>query len=141
MKPTDQYHKVGVQTDVASADPHRLIVLLLVGAITQVTRARASAERGDLEAKGIAVNAAVDIISTLLAALDQERGGEVAENLERLYNYMLETLAVAHANNDLKGFEEVVTLLKTIKEGWDGIREEALKALGQNGESGNPVTR
>ncbi len=137
MKPADQYRKVDIQAEVASADPHKLVDMLLVGAIAQVARARACTEHQDFQNKGIAVNAAVDIISTLFSSLDQDKGGDVAGNLAALYTYMLEALAIAHAESDTAKFSEVERLLRTVKEGWDGIREEALQVLAaRSAESG-----
>jgi flagellar protein FliS len=56
--------------------------------------------------------------------LDAEQGGEIAENLDRLYLYMTRRVFAAGVANDVDIIDEVIGLVKTIKEGWDGIREE-----------------
>ena len=57
-------------------------------------------------------------------ALDKDKGGEIAENLDRLYLYMTRRVFAAGVANDLDIIDEVISLVKTVKEGWDGIKEE-----------------
>lgn len=116
-----EYRKVGVQTGVENASPHKLIQMLLDGAIEKVQLARGYMERREIAQKGQTVSWAMAIIDGLRSSLDMSRGGEVAENLDGLYDYMLRRLAEANLRNDLAMLDEVVKLLNEIREGWNGI--------------------
>lgn len=116
-----EYRKVGVQTGVENASPHKLIQMLLDGAIEKVQLARGYMERREIAQKGQTVSWAMAIIDGLRSSLDMGRGGEVAENLDALYDYMLHRLAEANLRNDLAMLDEVVKLLNEIREGWNGI--------------------
>lgn len=116
-----EYRKVGVQTGVESASPHKLIQMLLDGAIEKVQLARGYMERGEIAKKGETVSWAMAIVDGLRSSLDLGRGGEVAGNLDALYDYMLRRLAEANLANDPALLDEVVKLLAEIREGWNGI--------------------
>ena len=119
----EQYRKVGASSSILEADPHKLIQLLLEGASSRVRLAIACLERGDHAGKGKAVSRTCDIVSHLAGTLDMERGGEIAQNLSALYDYILVTLTNANLNNDRSGFEEVLTLLAQIESGWSGLNK------------------
>jgi flagellar protein FliS len=116
-----EYRKVGVQTGVENASPHKLIQMLLDGAIEKVQLARGYMERGDVARKCETVSWAMAIVDGLRSSLDLRRGGEVAENLDALYDYMLRRLAEANLANDLAMLDEVARLLNEIRDGWNGI--------------------
>jgi flagellar protein FliS len=82
--------------------------------------------------KGHFILRAVDIINQFLASLDYEVGGEIAKNLEALYQYMLEQILVANVNNDAEPITQVVSLLSTLKSGW----EEAIIAEREKSRTG-----
>ena len=120
-----QYQQVGTSSEIESADPHRLIQMLIDGAISRLVVAKAMMERRDLAKKGENVGMAISIIGGLQASLDMNKGGEIAQSLSALYDYMNLKLADANANNNVASLDEVIHLMRTIKEGWDGIREKA----------------
>lgn len=79
-------------------------------------------ENGNIAAKGTAISKAIDIISNGLAAsLDIEKGGELAERLAALYEYMSSRLLWANLKNDLSALDEVATLLSEIQDAWRQI--------------------
>ena len=122
---TNAYEKVGMESDVAGADPHYLILLLYQGALAAVARAKTQIQNKDMEAKGKAITHAVNIIdSGLNAALDKNVGGELAENLSGLYTYMCQRLFQASASNDIGLLDEVTRLLSGLKDAWETIRPE-----------------
>ncbi len=125
-----QYQKVNVQSQVMDASPHRLIQLLMEGGLTRLAQARGAMERGDVPGKGEAIGKAVAIIIGLREALNMEEGGELATNLNRLYEYMGRRLTEANRKNDPLLIEEVSNLLKELKAGWDGIAQPELAAAG-----------
>ena len=81
---TEQYRKVGVQSSVTDADPHKLVALLLAGACERLRLALACLERGDQARKGKAIGEVCAIVGHLNGSLDHEAGGEIAGNLSSL---------------------------------------------------------
>jgi flagellar protein FliS len=117
-----QYQKINAQTGVVDADPHRLIQLLLEGAIDRIAQAKGALACGDTEAVGVAVGKALGIIGGLQGCLDKEAGGEIAADLDRLYDYMTLRLMDVHREKSVQPLDEVGALLGTIRSGWEGIR-------------------
>jgi len=116
------YAEVGVETGVASADPHKLILMLFEGAIVAISNARLSIERGEVAAKGAAITKAIAIIDGgLKASLDVKAGGQVAERLEALYDYMCRRLLLANLKSDLQVLEEISRLLGELRGAWAQI--------------------
>jgi len=119
------YQTVQVDAAVLGASPHELIAKLFAKAIESVRVARAAMLNGDIEAKSQHIKIAISIISDgLHSSLNMEAGGELAENLDALYTYMLQRLMKAHIDNDAAIFDEVALLLGEIKSGWDGIKDK-----------------
>ncbi len=133
MKGLQAYQRVNTQTSITDADPHKLIQLLYNGALERINMAKARMQAKDYEGKGKLIGKAIEIIGGLRSFLDFEKGGELAARLEGLYDYMERTLLEASARNDMAKLDEVAGLLRSVKEGWDGIREEA---VGQSAQVG-----
>ena len=121
----DQYSRNAVQTGVESASPHRLIQMLMEGALGKIAAAKGNMERGNIQAKGDQIGSAIAILDGLKSSLDKEKGGEIAQNLEDLYIYMERRLIEAHSHNDTAILDEVSDLLRQIKEAWDAIGDQA----------------
>ena len=119
-----QYQKMNVQTGVPDASPHQLIAMLFDGLISRLAMAKGFIARKDYEGKSHCLGSAITIIGALQNALDMDQGGEIAANLDRLYLYMTRRVFAAGVGNDVEIIDEVVALIKTIKEGWDGIKDE-----------------
>lgn len=120
------YNKVGVESGVTSADPHKLISMLYQGALLAIANAKNGILRQDIPAKGQAISHAILIIDTgLNASLNKDVGGELALNLSALYDYMSQRLLFANINNDMAALEEVSRLLGELKEAWESIRSQA----------------
>lgn len=116
-----QYQSVNTQAQAIEADPHRLIEMLLEGGLTRLAQARGAMQRNQVALKGELLGKAIDIIGGLRQALDVEKGGELAENLDRLYEYMTTRLMEANLKNDTAIVEEVSELLREVKSGWGAI--------------------
>jgi len=116
-----QYKKVNLHSQVEGASPHRLIQMLMEGALEKMYAARLLMEQGNLGPKAEQITWAISIIDGLRISLDKDVGGEIAQNLEDLYDYMVRRLMQANASNDVAMVEEVVDLMKQIKEAWDAI--------------------
>ena len=121
-----EYAAVGTQTGVTEATPHRLIQMLLDGALDKIARAKGAMQRREIEEKGGHINSANSIILGLHDSLDMEAGGDIAGNLAGLYEYMVRRLMEAHAGNDIAALDEVASLLHEIKRGWEAIPEDAI---------------
>lgn len=126
MNGLQAYQRVNTQTSITDADPHKLVQLLYNGAIERINMAKARMQAKDYAGKGQLINKAMEIVSGLRAFLDFEKGGELAARLEALYDYMERTLLEASMRNDPAKLDEVLGLLRSLKEGWDGIREEVI---------------
>jgi flagellar protein FliS len=104
-------------------DQHKMVQVLIEGAIQRVKEADAALSLSDFKKKSIQVTKAQKIIYGLRKTLDHEKGGEVAMNLDSLYDYCLRSLTLAHSKNDSKKFLEVERLLGELLSGWKEIRK------------------
>lgn len=120
----DQYRQSGVLAEVAVADPYRIIQMLFEGALERIAIARGAMLQGDIPRKGEQISKAIGIIDGLRAALDHEKGGELAGRLDDLYEYMTYRLLQANLKNSSEMLDEVTRLLREIKAGWDAIPED-----------------
>ncbi len=124
---TNAYAKVGIESGVNGADPHKLITMLFQGALLAIANAKNAMLRKDFKAKGEAISKAMLIIDEgLKASLDKKVGGELALSLDQLYDYALSRLFAANINNDAQILDEVSRLLSELKGAWDAIRQTAL---------------
>jgi flagellar protein FliS len=117
----NQYQSVDIESRVSASNPHKLISMLLDGALKKIAQANGATSRGEVAQKGVFISGAIKIVDSLRAALDHQQGGEVASNLEALYSYMERRLAEANKKSDSSILTEVSSLLKEIKSGWDAI--------------------
>lgn len=116
------YVRVGVESDVMSASPHRLIALLFDGADSAIRTAAIHLRDGNVAEKGRAISRALDIVNNgLLASLDRERGGELAGNMASLYDYIARLLLRANLRGDLSALEEAGRLLCDLGAAWREI--------------------
>ena len=121
------YSSAQAHGGVAAADPHRLIVMLLDGALERISTARGCMSRGDTAEKARLINRAVSIIGELRNSLDLKAGGPLAANLGELYDYMGRRLLKATAENRIEMLDEVAKLLNEIRTAWLAIPNEARK--------------
>jgi flagellar protein FliS len=123
------YANVDLETGIASASPHKLIVMLYDGALVALRTARANMAAGNIPAKGIAISKAITIIDNgLRVSLDKEAGGIIAENLDALYDYMGRRLFQANLQNDVAIVDEVHGLLADLREAWAAIGDKVQHA-------------
>lgn len=118
-----QYQQMGMQSQVADANPHRLVRLMLDGALARIAAARGAMEAREVPKKGELIGKAIGLVEGLRVSLDADRGGELAENLEALYDYMTRRLLEANVRNDTAILDEVSSLLREIRDGWVAIGE------------------
>jgi flagellar secretion chaperone FliS len=116
------YKNVGLESVVASADPHKLILMLYQGALLAIASAKNQMLRKQIADKGSSITKAIKIIDEgLKACLDVTAGGEIANNLSDLYDYMNQRLLIANLKNDTAILDEVSALLTDLKGAWESI--------------------
>lgn len=120
MRPYQKYQQVKITT----ADPLQIVVLLYEGAIKNLNQ-WLSLVGSDDELASARLVRTQEIINYLRTVLDHQQGGDIADNLERLYNYMRDRLSEANLHRDRDKVQEVIGLLQTLLEGWHGISTHA----------------
>ncbi|WP_017429044.1 flagellar export chaperone FliS [Vreelandella jeotgali] len=124
-KGADAYARVGVESGVMSANPHQLINMLFDGANASIRAARIHMQAGNTVEKGKSISKALDIVNNgLLAALDREKGGEIAERLGSLYDYIARLLLTANLRNDEESLDSAESLLGEIASAWREIGQQ-----------------
>ena len=117
--PAASYAQISEDVAVATADPHRLILMLFEGARVAISMARLHMERKEIPQKGAAISKAIDLINNgLLASLDIKSGGELAERLASLYEYICQRLLWANLKNNLAALDEANQLLGELQSAW-----------------------
>nr|MBS0019022.1 flagellar export chaperone FliS [Gammaproteobacteria bacterium] len=135
-----QYEKVGVQSEVENASPHRLVQMLMEGAAARIAAAMGHLARGAIAEKGRSISLAISIIEGLRSSLDKDKGGQIANNLDQIYDYMSRRLLEANLKNDRAMLNEVQNLLRQIKEGWDAVAGGAADGDASRPRSAPPTT-
>ena len=116
------YQRVGVETGVESADPHKLILMLFEGAQEALARARMHMKHNEIAEKGQMLSKAIMIIDHgLKASLDMHVGGDLAIKLHSLYEYMANQLLIANIQNNFEKVDEVNKLLFELYDAWRQI--------------------
>ena len=118
------YQSAAAHGGVAASDPHRLIVMLLDGAIERIATARGCMQRNETAEKARLINRAMSIVGELRNSLDLRKGGQIAANLAELYDYMCRRLLLATTENKVEMLDEVSTLLHEIRSAWLAIAPE-----------------
>ena len=116
------YKATSIAADLAVADPHRVIQLMMQGFLERLAQAKGAIERQDMEAKSLAVSKAQGLLHGLQDALDMSQGA-ISEDLHGLYAYMDERIWDASLTRDVAPLDEVMNLMVTIKSAWDQLPE------------------
>ncbi|HEY8509941.1 MAG TPA: flagellar export chaperone FliS [Steroidobacteraceae bacterium] len=119
------YQSVATHGGVAAADPHRLILMLMDGALDRIAQARGCLQHGAMSEKNRLISSAVQIVEELRASLDLNAGGTIAANLDDLYDYMGRQLLKANLTNRIETLDEVSHLLNEIRSAWIALPAEA----------------
>lgn len=133
-RPTDAYNKVGLETGIDGANPHRLILMLLDGAILSLSSAAQAMKEKKIGEKGKLISSAIGIITGgLQASVNVQAGGELSERLVALYDYMCQRLLYANLHDDIGALEEVSSLLGEIQSAWREIEKDPAVVSGNKG--------
>jgi len=104
-----------------TASPHKLILLLYDGALTNIARAKQAIEGKNIAEANRFILKSQDIVNELLACLNEERGGEIAQNLKRLYFYVNRILVQANIRKQIEPLVEAETILADLRDTWEKI--------------------
>jgi flagellar protein FliS len=129
------YQSVSALGSVAQADPHKLVQMLFDAAAERMVTARACIERGDIPRKAQLLHSCVILIAELRGSLNLADGGELAQNLSNLYEYMVRQLLLANVENDANKVTEVLGLLNDVRGAWIAIGPEVRKAAEQQSQT------
>lgn len=121
------YQQVSVHGNTLDASPHELIAMLFDGALERIVSAKGAMINGDIGPKCTHIAKAIAIVDGLRAHLNHDVGGDIAANLDSLYEYMGRRLLEANLRNDAGALDEVSSLLGQIKQAWDAVPEQLNK--------------
>ena len=125
MQAVQLYTRINAHSGVHAASPHRLIQMLMEGALSAMATAKGHIHRNEKEPKGISLGKVINRIEGLRVSLDLESGGAIAANLHALYEYMERRVVEANLNNDAAAIGEVESLMREIKVAWDALETPA----------------
>jgi flagellar protein FliS len=125
------YQQVGVESQLAGANPHALVAMLFDGFIEAVAQARGAMRQRNAAAKGQAIGRAVRIVEEgLRAGLDTRAGGDLARDLGELYAYVTHRLTMANLRNDESALDECQRLMQPLRDAWAAIGTSAAATAG-----------
>jgi flagellar protein FliS len=125
LKGINAYKKGSLKQDVASADPHRLTLMLMQGAIDKLAYAKGFMSRDDLKGRSDNISKATAIFMNLRDTLNMDVGGDFAQGMYDLYSYMIAKLTEINVDNGIAIIDEVIALFSPIKDAWAVIPEQA----------------
>lgn len=120
-----------LESRVWSATPVELVGMLYQAAIEALEAARAHLLAGEIMPRTRQMNRATDILIELTKSVDRERGGELAQRLTELYDYILRRIHDANFHNDAAAVDESIRLLRTLLEGWQQAAQNLAAAQPQ----------
>ncbi|HIF5541626.1 TPA: flagellar export chaperone FliS [Vibrio parahaemolyticus] len=121
----DSYQQVDLDAQAAAANPHQLVIMLIDGLLDEIERIRGHLAAKRLAEKGTGINKCMNILIGLTSALDDENGGEIAENLRQLYDFCQVELYYASVQNDADRLMNVERVMGNIREGWMNFGQQA----------------
>ncbi|AMP92320.1 flagellar export chaperone FliS [Legionella pneumophila subsp. pascullei] len=126
---SSQYKTIELQTRIETASPHELIDLLLQGARSHIATAQGNIQRNQIKEKGEHIGKAISIIEGLKMSLNHDKGGEIAENLLQLYDYIQQILLKANLKNDEDLLAQSNMLLAEVHQAWQSINSNTDKEI------------
>ncbi|EKO3756180.1 flagellar export chaperone FliS [Vibrio metschnikovii] len=118
------YKKVSVDSQLSAASPHKIVQMLMAGAIERLIQGKAAMQQGNIPVKGERLGKALDIIISLRGCLSMDDGGDIAKNLDQLYEFMITQITTANHKNEPRPLDDVIDILREIKSAWDQIPTE-----------------
>jgi flagellar protein FliS len=134
-------HNAYIESRVLSAEPVELTCLLYQAAISEVREARRHLAEKNIRVRSNSITKVHNILAELATVLNHRQGGEIATNLARLYDYMMRRITEANFKQIDEPLVETLGLLMTLKEGWDGIRQQQPTPAAQSGGAWQAATQ
>lgn len=125
-----EYGRNNTRYAVEAADPHRLIQLMMEGALSRIAQARGHMERAEVSDKGSRIGDAIGIVSGLRASLNHDADARLSASFDALYDYMARRLAEANLRDDPSILDEVAGLIRELKEAWDAVPARLTEPVG-----------
>jgi flagellar protein FliS len=119
------YNQVNIESSLLTADPHQVILMMYDGLLESVAKVKGAIERKDLAVKSQMVTKAVNILSALDNSLDAESEPTISETFSKLYSYCIERLNDANVSLEIEALDEVVELIKPLRDAWREMPEES----------------
>lgn len=118
------YKSVALDSQKTVASPYQIVKMLLAGSLERLAKSRVAIEKNNYEQRGELISSTLLILAELRMSLDHEAGGEIADNLDKLYEFIMGELVEANSKNDVEQVEVASRLLREIKDAWDNIPTE-----------------
>ena len=118
------YKKIIVDSQLTAASPHKIVQMLMAGAIERLIQGKAAMQAGNIPVKGERLGKALNIIISLRSCLSMSDGGDIAKNLDQLYEFMIMQISEANHKNDSQPIDDVIDIIREIKSAWDQIPDE-----------------
>ncbi|MDW6001521.1 flagellar export chaperone FliS [Vibrio mangrovi] len=118
------YKKVSVDSQLSAASPHKVVQMLMAGAIERLIQAKAAMIQGNIPVKGERLGKALDIVISLRSCLSMDDGGDIARNLDQLYEFVITQITQANHLNEPQLLDDVIDIIREIKSAWDQIPAE-----------------
>lgn len=121
----EAYKRNDIESKVASASPAELILMMIDGFTDELDRVEGHLQQKDYERKSNSIGKCLDILAGLETMLDKENGGELAQNLSNLYDFMQRRLFEISLKNDESGLDDLRQIMSELREGWAGLGTQA----------------
>ncbi|WP_213412762.1 flagellar export chaperone FliS [Xylanibacillus composti] len=135
MNPQHAGYQAYKKNKYETASPHKLISLLYTACLQNGNRAKQALVEGKKEEAHTAILKMQDIVYELIACLNEEQGGELSQNLKRIYLYVIDRLVEANLQKTVEPIEEVIELIESIRSAWEQIGKDIHMGLASNGTS------
>jgi len=112
-----------INTDPATASNIELIGTLFDGLLESLIATQGYIKNNNMQEKSKSVARSKRIVLGLQGALDFEKGGRLAKNLNELYGYVNRRLLVVDTQNDLDVIDEIIELMDEIRDAWGGVKK------------------
>jgi len=119
-----EYKQVGTKVAAETADPHLLIQMLMDGFVERANTAKFHINNDNKVAKGESIGKAISILDGLTVSLNMKETGDIAQNLDSLYDYMKRKLLLANVQDNSENLDEVISLMNELREGWMAIPQD-----------------
>lgn len=119
------YKNTSVEGKAAGADIHKLVLMLFDGFLDELARVEGHIHAKRYDKKAAGIERMLKILGGLDASLDQQNGGEIAVNMQKLYQHCGQALLNASLKNDLAPLETVRVIMTNLQEGWQGMARNA----------------